>query len=96
MFVGETDKSLSIKDDKLFELIKDFVKKVGFKGIIDIDIFKVDDKYYISKVNPRLRGGFSHAYECRVNVRRMIINNLESKANKSVIENYDLNIYDEI
>ena len=42
MRAGETDKSVSIKDEKLFDLIKGFVKKTGFKGIIDIDIFKID------------------------------------------------------
>ena len=43
MRAGETDKSVSIKDEQLFDLIKNFVKKAGFKGIIDIDIFKVDE-----------------------------------------------------
>ena len=52
MRAGETDKSVSVKDAKLFGLIKKFVESVGFCGIIDIDIFKVDGTYYISEVNP--------------------------------------------
>ena len=56
----------------LFDLIETFVKKVGFKGIIDIDLFQVNGEYYISEVNPRFGGGYSHAYECGINVPRMI------------------------
>lgn len=93
MRAGETDKSVSVRDENLFELIKRFVKKAGFKGIIDIDIFKVNGEYYISEVNPRFGGGYPHAYECGVNVPRMIINNINGKANDEVIGNYDEDIY---
>lgn len=93
MRAGETDKSVSVKDYELFDLIKRFVKVVGFKGIIDIDIFKVNEEYYISEVNPRFGGGYPHAYECGVNVPAMIINNLEGKENQDVIDQYDENVY---
>ena len=93
MRAGETDKSVSMKDDKLFELIKSFVKKVGFKGIIDIDIFKVNDEYYISEVNPRFGGGYPHGYECGVNIPKMIIENISRKVNKDVIGEYEEGIY---
>ncbi len=93
MRAGETDKSVSIKDEKLFELIKDFVKKAGFKGIIDIDIFEINGEYYISEVNPRFGGGYPHAYECGVNVPKMIINNIEEKTNDEEIGKYKDNIY---
>ena len=68
MRAGETDKSLSMKDEKLFWLIKSFVKKVGLRGIVDIDLFKVNGEYYISEVNPRFGGGYLHGYACGVNV----------------------------
>lgn len=93
MRAGETDKAVSVKDEKLFELIKKFVKKAGFKGIIDIDIFEINGKYYISEVNPRFGGGYPHAYECGINVPRMIINNLNGRINKQQIGNYEENIY---
>ncbi|MGI6226959.1 MAG: ATP-grasp domain-containing protein [Peptococcales bacterium] len=93
MRAGETDKSVSIKDEKLFELIKEFVKKAGFKGIIDIDIFKVNGEYYISEVNPRFGGGYPHAYECGVNVPNMIINNIKGLENNDYIGNYEEGIF---
>jgi carbamoyl-phosphate synthase large subunit len=93
MRAGETDKSVSIKDEELFELIKKFVKEAGFKGIIDIDIFKVNGEYYISEVNPRFGGGYPHGYECGVNVPEMMINNLSGNVNDNVVGNYDAGVY---
>lgn len=93
MRAGETDKSVSFKDEKLFKLIKNFVKKVGYKGQIDIDIFDINGKYYISEVNPRFGGGYPHAYECGVNHMELILNNLNGKENKCNIGNYKENIY---
>lgn len=93
MRAGETDKSVSVKDEKLFELIKKFVKKANFKGIIDIDIFEINGEFYISEVNPRFGGGYPHAYECGVNVPNMIIKNLKGKVNEEQIGNYKQNVY---
>lgn len=93
MRAGETDKSVSIKDNKLFDLIIQFIGQTNLKGIIDIDIFKVNDEYYISEINPRFGGGFPHAYECGVNIPRMIINNLEGAKNEPIIGDYYPNIF---
>lgn len=91
MRAGETDKSVSFKDEKLFEIIKKFVKEAGFRGQIDIDIFDVNGKYYISEVNPRFGGGYPHAYECGVNHMSLIYNNLNGKENK-----YNISYTDDI
>ena len=93
MRAGETDKAVSFKDEKLFELIQKFVVESGWIGQIDIDIFKIDDKYYISEVNPRFGGGYPHAYESGCNHIRYIINNLEGKANTPCIGSYAEGIY---
>lgn len=89
MRAGETDKAVSVKDEKLFALINRLAKKVGFKGIIDIDIFKVNGEYYISEVNPRFGGGYPHAYECGLNMPKMIINNVIGNVNENVIGKYE-------
>ena len=93
MRAGETDKSVSVKDEKLFELIKKFIRTAGFKGIIDIDIFDVDGGYYISEVNPRFGGGYPHAYECGVNVPKLICENISGRENASEIGSYDEGVY---
>ncbi len=93
MRAGETDKAVSFKDEKLFDLVKKFVKEFGFKGQIDIDIFDIDGEYYISEVNPRFGGGYPHAYEAGVNHMKLIINNLKGQKNSVNIGNYKENIY---
>ena len=90
MRAGETDKSVSFKDERLFALIERFVKEAGFTGQIDIDIFDVNGEYYLSEVNPRFGGGYPHAYESGVDHMKLILNNLEGKANDSVIGRYEI------
>lgn len=88
MRAGETDKSVSVKDEKLFAIIEKFVEKCGFYGMIDIDIFQVKDTYYISEVNPRFGGGYPHAHECGVNIPGQVIRNLKGESNRSSIGRY--------
>ena len=93
MRAGETDKAVSFKDPVLFDLIEKFVLEAGYKGQIDIDIFDIDDQYYISEVNPRFGGGYPHAYESGCDHMKMIINNLNGIANEKRIGDYDEGIY---
>lgn len=93
MKAGETDKAISFKDDKLFSLVVQFVLEAGFRGQVDIDIFDVNGKYYISEVNPRFGGGYPHAYEAGVDHIALILNNLEGCINKKCIGNYDEGLY---
>lgn len=92
MRAGETDKSVSIKDEALFRQIIEFAETAGFRGMIDIDIFKVNGTYYFSEVNPRFGGGYPHAYESGVNMPRQVVNNLCGKENLVDIGNYKDNI----
>ncbi|MBQ6625180.1 MAG: ATP-grasp domain-containing protein [Clostridia bacterium] len=93
MRAGETDKSVSFKDNKLFDLIIDFCKESGWLGQIDIDIFDVDGEYYISEVNPRFGGGYPHAYECGCDHMKMIIYNLNGKENETAIGLYEDGVF---
>lgn len=93
MRAGETDKAVSFKDKKLFDLIEKFVKDSGWRGQIDIDIFEINGEYYISEVNPRFGGGYPHAYECGCNHMALILNNLKGFANKKNIGAYEDGIY---
>ena len=88
MRAGETDKSVSVKDEELFSLIRKFVETCGFRGIIDIDIFKINSEYYISEVNPRFGGGYPHAYESGVNVPALIFKNLRGETTENMVGQY--------
>ncbi len=94
MRAGETDKAVSFKDKKLFDLIKKFVSEAGYSGQIDIDIFEINGEYYISEVNPRFGGGYPHAYESGADHIKLILNNLQGRSNECVIgENYEVGSY---
>ena len=93
MRAGETDKAVSFKDSELFALIERFVNETGYRGQIDIDIFKVNGKYYISEVNPRFGGGYPHAYECGCDHMKLILNNLRGIVNKPSIGDYSDGVY---
>lgn len=93
MRAGETDKAVSFKDSALFELITKFAEESGYTGQIDIDIFEIDGKYYISEVNPRFGGGYPHAFECGCDHMSLIKNNLAGIENNCKIGEYDEGVY---
>lgn len=92
MRAGETDKSVSFKDEELFNKIATFVEAVGFRGMIDIDIFNIDGEWYFSEVNPRFGGGYPHAYECGVDMPVQVIKNLNGEVNSITIGEYNTGI----
>lgn len=83
MRAGETDKSVSLKNKQIEDIVYKMLNYIPFKGVIDIDIFEHNNKFYISEVNPRFGGGYPHGYEMGINIPKMIITNLEKKVNIS-------------
>lgn len=92
MRAGETDKSVSVRDERLFAMIQKFVEECGFVGMIDIDIFEIDGTYYISEVNPRFGGGYPHAYESGVDMPSQVVANLDGRENMVNIGSYQTGI----
>lgn len=93
MRAGETDKSVSIKDPALLNLIEKFIERMGFRGIIDIDVFKIGNHYYISEVNPRFGGGYPHAHACGINIPKMIVKNIYGVENVDLLTDYAEDVY---
>lgn len=93
MRAGETDKAISVKCEKLFSIIKEFVEKLELTGPIDIDVFEIDGEYYISEVNPRFGGGYALALACGCCFPEYIMNNLNKITNVNKIGEYKSNIY---
>lgn len=89
MRAGETDKAVSFRDERLFELIERFAAESGFRGQVDIDLFESEGEYFISEVNPRFGGGYPHAYECGCDHMTLIYNNLCGRANEKRIGGYE-------
>lgn len=89
MRAGETEKSVSYWDETLYSLIEKVVTTLHLAGPVDMDIFKINDQYYISEINPRFGGGYPHAYNCGVNFPRMIAENLSGRTNNPEAGNYE-------
>lgn len=82
MRAGETDKSISIDNINIKNIIKKTLNQFELRGPLDIDIFEKDGEFYISEINPRFGGGYLHAYESGYNFPRLILNNLNNKINE--------------
>lgn len=89
MRAGETEKSVSVTDDALFALVRRTAETLSLSGPVDIDVFRVDGKYYISEINPRFGGGYPHAYSCGVNFPKLIAANLAGKENTDTTGSYE-------
>lgn len=77
MRAGETDKAVSFRDPVLTALLERFCTENGFRGPVDIDLFRgKDGQYYISEVNPRFGGGYPLAHGCGCDFPGLILQNL--------------------
>ena len=90
--IGGANKTISFKDEKLFDFINTFIPLFEFNGPIDADFFYKDGVYYLSEINPRFGGAYLHAYGAGVDFVKLIENNLQGKANKESVGNYDENV----
>lgn len=89
MRAGETDKSISVRDPALKELIEKLIIALQPIGPIDIDCFKTKNGYVVSEINPRFGGGYLHAHEMGENFAKNIINNLKGEPNERSEKNYE-------
>lgn len=89
MRAGETEKSVSVKDEALFALIKRTADSLALSGPVDMDIFCINGSYYISEINPRFGGGYPHAHSCGVNFPKLIAANIAGKENADTIGHYE-------
>lgn len=92
MRAGETEKAVSVKDEALFILVERMISTLDFAGPVDMDVFRINEQYYISEINPRFGGGYPHAYHCGVNFPAMIARNLAGKRNEPVIGDYEAGV----
>jgi len=87
--IGGANKTISFKDEKLFEFVKDAMKVFKFNGPLDMDLFYQDGEYYLSEINPRFGGAYLHAYGAGVDFPSFIYNNVvEKEANRQQIGEY--------
>lgn len=87
--IGGASKTISFKDQKLFDFVKEICKVLEFNGPVDMDFWYKDGEYYLSEVNPRFGGAYLHAYGAGVDFFKLITNNIDGKRNESIIGQYE-------
>lgn len=88
--IGGANKTISFKDDALFDFVKEALKVFEFNGPLDMDLWFQDGEYYLSEINPRFGGAYLHAYGAGVDFPSFIYNNVVKKeANAPAIGKYD-------
>jgi len=98
--IGGASKTISFKDEKLYDFIREICKVLEFNGPVDMDFWYKDGEYYLSEVNPRFGGAYLHAYGAGVDFFKLIVNNIDGKQNQSIIGQYDEDVlmmfYDDV
>lgn len=87
--IGGANKTISFKDQALFDFVTNALKVFKFNGPLDMDLFYQDGQYYLSEINPRFGGAYLHAYGAGVDFIKFIYNNVvEKKENTPCIGDY--------
>lgn len=87
--IGGANKTISFKDQKLFDFATEALSHFKFNGPIDADFFYKNGEYYLSEVNPRFGGAYLHAYGAGVDFINLIERNLHGEENEIQIGNYE-------
>lgn len=98
--IGGASKTISYKDPKLFSFVEEVCSVLELNGPCDMDFFVKDGKYYLSEINPRFGGAYLHAHAAGVDFIKLILRNMDGKANESIIGQYDddviMMMYDDV
>lgn len=98
--IGGASKTISFKDNKLFDFVREVCSVLELNGPCDMDFFIKDGEYYLSEINPRFGGAYLHAYGAGVDFIKLILNNIQGIENGENIGDYDEDIimmmYDDV
>ncbi|WP_281542960.1 ATP-grasp domain-containing protein [Maribacter aestuarii] len=64
---GETDKAVSVIDEKFSRIAKKVSLHSGHIGNMDCDFFVKDEKVYFLEMNPRFGGGYPFSHQAGIN-----------------------------
>lgn len=85
---GETDKAISIIDERLEKLGAEIASKLKHVGSLDCDIFVTKDKIYVLELNPRFGGGYPFSHEAGINTAAIYIEWLKGNRNVDHLNNF--------
>ncbi|MDG5491660.1 ATP-grasp domain-containing protein [Psychroserpens sp. SPM9] len=81
---GETDKAMSVIDERFDEIGKKIAEHTKHIGSMDCDVFIANNELFVLELNPRFGGGYPFSHEAGINTAAIYIEWL--KGNKNVAE----------
>ncbi|MGO1751713.1 MAG: ATP-grasp domain-containing protein [Psychroflexus sp.] len=79
---GETDKAISVIDDKFEKIGRKIGESLKHIGNLDCDVFEHKGELYVLELNPRFGGGYPFSHEAGINTAAIYIEWL--KGNKDI------------
>jgi carbamoyl-phosphate synthase large subunit len=76
---GETDKALTLHDERLEKIGQEIGKKLKHLGVLDCDLIIEGEEVYLLDMNPRFGGGYPFTHFAGANIPRVIIEWLKGK-----------------
>jgi len=73
MRAGETDKSISVVDERFAETGKKLGSSLKHIGNLDCDIFEYKNELYVLELNPRFGGGYPFTHESGAKITNAIV-----------------------
>ncbi len=84
--VGKIWTGITIQNEKLISIAKDFAKKTGWRGPFELECMVNMNNVYLIEINPRFPAWVYFATEVGVNLPEMVINIMNNKEFKSNLE----------
>jgi len=85
MRAGETDKSVSVADERFTVIAKRISTALKHIGNLDCDVFEGEGGLYILELNPRFGGGYPFTHEAGGNIVKVLV---EWLSKRNHIESY--------
>jgi carbamoyl-phosphate synthase large subunit len=79
---GETDKAISVIDNKFENIGKIIGENLKHIGNLDCDVFEHDGQLFVLELNPRFGGGYPFSHEAGINTAAIYVEWL--KGNKDI------------
>lgn len=89
---GETDKAISIIDERFEKIGKIIGDSLNHIGNLDCDVFEYNDELYVLELNPRFGGGYPFSHEAGNNTAAIYIEWLKGNKDISKHSNYEPNL----
>lgn len=89
---GETDKAVSVKDERFEELGRKIGENLKHIGNLDCDVFEYNGELYVLELNPRFGGGYPFSHEAGMNTAACYVEWLKGNQDIEKFNNYKANI----